>query len=285
MRRVLMILVDGRRRRANRAWADDQPKEKKESPAAVLESLTKAFGTAQNQFIEQINASAEAAKKSGSPPRPVTYEDGPGPLFSPRFLVLAGKTWAAQSAFGDCILAINSSGGPTSKAGTWSTAMTLLKDHYASRPEIKPLLRPLGTSNDDDAENLLREVIARNPDRKLQALACKSLADGRDMIGDMVDQLQAERHPAPKFRVGARQRVRRQADRRRRRTTERSRRAPKRRSREKYADVMPDVSVGKPAPEIVHPGSRRQGGKAVRLEGQGRRPRHLGHLVPAMPRA
>ncbi len=56
-------------------------------------------------------------------------------------------------------------------------------------PKSSRCLRPLGSSNDDDAENLLRGVIAKNPDRKIQALACKSLADGRDLIGDMVEQL------------------------------------------------------------------------------------------------
>ena len=41
-------------------------------------------------------------------------------------------------------IALHTSGGPTSKSGTWSKAMTLLKDHYATKPEIKPLLRASG---------------------------------------------------------------------------------------------------------------------------------------------
>ena len=89
--------------------------------------------------------------------------------------------------------------------------MTLLKDHYATKPEIKPLLRPLGSSNDEIAENLIREVMAKNPDRKIQALACKSLADGprqhrRDGRTD-----QSKCRAAPELRVGSRQDLRRQA--------------------------------------------------------------------------
>ncbi len=70
--------------------------------------------------------------------------------------------------------------------------MTLLKDHYATKAEIKPLLRPLGSSNDEAAESLIREVIAKNPDRKLQALACRSLAEGLEGIAEMVGQIKKD---------------------------------------------------------------------------------------------
>ena len=169
--------------------ADDQPKAKTAAGAAALEALAKEYSAAQSKFIEQVNASTAAAKKSGSPPKPVTYDDGPGPTFSPRFLALAEQNLGGPVGFQAILWAVQISGGPTNKAGTWGKAMRLLDEHYAAKPEIKPLLRPLGSSNDDDAENLLRGVMAKNPDRKLQALACKSLADGRDLIGDMVEQL------------------------------------------------------------------------------------------------
>ena len=43
---------------------------------------------------------------------------------------------------------------PHGKSGVWSKAMTLLKDHYATKPEIKPLLRPLGRPTTRAAESL-----------------------------------------------------------------------------------------------------------------------------------
>ena len=232
------------------ARADDPPKAKTDAAAGALESLSTEFVAAQKKFVEQVNASAAAAKKSGSPPKPVTFEDGPGPLFSPRFLALAEQNLGGPVGFQAILGALQTSGGPTSKAGTWGKAMDLLKGHYATKPEIKPLLRPLGSSNDEDAESLLREVMAKNPDRKLQALACKSLADGRDLIGTMIDQLNQNAEIRRNFEsvrgkdyvakliAGAEERKKEAV-------------ALRKTLEEKYADVTTDVAIGKPAPEIV----------------------------------
>jgi len=232
------------------ARADDKPAAKKDSEAVALESLTNEFVTAQNKFLQQVRTSAEAAKKNGSPPKPVSFEDGPGLQFSPRFLALAEKNLDNPVGFQALLGALNSSGGPMQKAGTWSKGMTLLKDHYATKPEIKPLLRPLSASNDEDAEGLIREVIAKNPDRKVQALACKSLATGIESIAEMVDQLGQNatlrrnfesvrgKEYVAKLIASADQRKKEAADLRKT-------------LNEKYSDLVTEISIGKPAPEIV----------------------------------
>ncbi len=70
--------------------------------------------------------------------------------------------------------------------------MLFLKAHYAMKPEIKPLLKPLSSSNDESAESLIREVIDKNPDRKIQALACRSLATGREGIDQVVERIKTD---------------------------------------------------------------------------------------------
>ncbi len=120
--------------------ADDKPKAKTEAGAAALESLTKEYSAAQSKFVEQVNASTAAAKKSGSPPKPVTFEDGPGPTFSPRFLAIAEQNLGGPVGFQAILWAVQTSGGPTNNSGTWGKAMRLLNEHYAAKPEIKPLL-------------------------------------------------------------------------------------------------------------------------------------------------
>ena len=226
------------------------PRRKRARTPLALESLGQEFTAAQKKFIEQVKASQEAAKKSGSPPRPVSFDDGPGPLFSPRFLALAEKYPDGPTGFQAICAAINTSGGPTSKSGTWSKAMTLLKNHYATKPEIKPLLKPLSTSNDESAENLIREVIAKNPDRKLQALACRSLASGRESIAEMVERIKNDAELRRNFQsvrgkpyvdklLADHEKNLKEAD------------ELKKALRENYADVIADVSIGSPAPEIV----------------------------------
>jgi thiol-disulfide isomerase/thioredoxin len=128
--------------------------------------------------------------------------------------------------------------------------MTFLKSHYATKPDIKPLLRPLGASNDESAESLIREVIAKNPDRKVQALACRSLALGLEGIAEMVEKIKRDPELHRNFdsvrgkayvdklladhvkKVNEAQELRKTLS-------------------EKYADVIADISIGKPAPEIV----------------------------------
>ena len=105
------------------------------------------------------------------------------------------------------------------------------------------------SANDEDAESLLREVIAKNPDRKLQALACRSLADGLEKIAAMVDRINQDPELRKNFEsVRGKEYVDKLlAD---QDGTSRSRGA-KKTLREKYADLIADLSIGKPAPEIV----------------------------------
>ena len=247
MRRFLMGLSGSWSGRT--AWrADDKPAATADPGAKALSRSRKEFVAAQTKFVEQVKASAEAAKKSGSPPKPVAFEDGPGLQFSPRFLALAEKyPDGATRVSGDLHRTSIPAAVPTSKAGIWGKAMTLLKDHYATKPEIKPLLRPLGTANDEAAESLIREVIAKNPDRKLQALACRSLADGRESIAEMVDEIKNDPELRQNFEsVRGKPYVAKllaDHDKRRKEADE-----LKKTLREKYADVIADVSIGKPAP-------------------------------------
>jgi thiol-disulfide isomerase/thioredoxin len=230
--------------------AEDKPAAATDPGARALESLVQEFGAAKTKFIEQVKASAEAAKKSGSPPRPVSFEDGPDLQFSSRFLALAEKHPDGTTGFQALCAALNTSGGPMSKSGNWSKTMTLLKNRYATRPEIKPVLRPLGASNDEAAESLIREVIAKNPDRKLQALACRSLATGREGVAAMIVQIKNDAGLRKNFEsVRGKPYVEKLLADHEKNVKEAD--ELKKTLREKYADVMPDLSIGSPAPEIV----------------------------------
>ena len=230
--------------------ADDKPATKAGPAAAALESLGQEFTAAQTKFMEQVKASQEAAKRSGSQPRPVSFDESPGPAFSPRFLALAEKYPDEPTGFQAACAAINTSGGPANKLGTWTKAMIFLKAHYAMKPEIKPLLKPLSTSNDESAESLIREVIDKNPDRKIQALACRSLATGRESIDEAVERIKTDAELRKNFQsVRGKPYVDKliaDHDKSQKDTEE-----LKKALREKYGDVIADVSIGGLAPEIV----------------------------------
>ncbi len=251
MRRLLMaLLVAAMPALLTTARAADGPQAKPDDPAAAsMQALMQEYVTAQTQFVEQVKASAEAAKKNGVPPKPVSMDDGPGPSFSPRFLAVAEKSPDSPTGFQAALAALNTSGGPISKTGTWSKAINLLKAHYAKRPEIKGLLRGLAATNDPDAESLVREVIEKNPDRKIQANACKSLVTGLDNIASMVEQLGQNATLRKNFEsVRGKEYVAKLIA----NVGERKKEADTYRKilNEKYSDLVTEVAVGKPAPEI-----------------------------------
>ena len=235
------------------ARADDKPKAKTDPAAAALESLS-----ARN-LPRPRTSSSSRSKHRPKRPRRAGLRRNPSPSMTVPPRVLAAVPRSRRARPGESVRLSVRSWSPSRPAAARRAkrargakrSMACSRKSYATKPEIKPLLRPLGTSNDEDAENLLREVMAKNPDRKLQALACKSLADGRELIAEMVDQLNQNPDLQRNFESVRGKRIRRQTD--RQQSTRRKKEAVELRKtlREKYADMIADVSVGKPAPEIV----------------------------------
>jgi thiol-disulfide isomerase/thioredoxin len=241
--------------------ADDKPASKPEPAAAALESLVKEYATAHKAFTDKVQAANEAATKTGKRPAPARFEDSPGPVSSPRFLEIAERSPAGPAGLQAIVWTLNSSGGPGNAVGTWPKAIALLKDHHATKPEIAPILRSLAMTNDDDAEDLIRVVIDKHPDRKVQAQACKALMQGNDTIADVVDQLKQNEMMRKNFEAARGKdylaKLMANADNRRKESARLQKLL-----REKYADVVPDLSIGSVAPEIV---SQDLDGKVAKL--------------------
>jgi cytochrome oxidase Cu insertion factor (SCO1/SenC/PrrC family) len=116
-------------------------------------------------------------------------------------------------------------------------------------PEVARVLRVVGGSNDDDTQKFLREVLAKNPDHKIQAQACKALAAGLEKAAQIMDPVKSN----PDLRTMAEKQQGKEAvekgiaeaDRKRKEAEELTRTLS-----EKYGDVFTVVAVGKPAPEI-----------------------------------
>ena len=190
--------------------------------------------------------------------------DGPGKTFSPRFLAFAVKNPKDRAVVVAFYMTLLTSGGPTGKVGTWPQAVKALQSDHVENPELKNgihLFRMLAGANDEAADKLLRDVMAKNPDRRAKGRACQALGQARsnaaafggelksnadlrrnveaDLGKEVVEKLIAGIPAAKKEAEELAQTL-----------------------REKYDDVCPDLSVGKPAPEAVSQGLD---GKPVKL--------------------
>lgn len=241
-------------------------------PSPAFQALKDEYERAQKQFQEaQKKIAAEAMKAfqaakteqektAAQKKMMVNMTDGPEAQFTARFLAFAEKNPNDPSAVDALVMALQTSGGP--KAANWPKIVDRLRVGYAARPEIKQVVRLAGGMSDEASiYKLMQEVIAKNPDRKIQALACKTLATGKKNVAQIAERLKQD--PALKARaeeqVGKEyvQRLLANADK-----APQEAEALTKLLKEKYSDVYPDLSVGKKAPELV---SQDLAGKEARL--------------------
>jgi len=256
--------------------ADDKKADAAPKAPPTYDSLTKEFQDAQKkwtdglrkQFADASKAMQEAKtdeekQAAQKKLRPATMmirpEDGPGPKFAARFFKFAQDNPKDPSAVKALSMAINLGGGP--KSPSWPKILAILDTEYAASPGIKPVLRAVGRWGDEAGDKLLQDVVAKNPDRKIQGLAYKAMAEGQDLAARMADQLKTNeraRESVTKDRGAAYVELLLA-------NAEHARQKAKEITQfihEKYGDEFPDLSVGKPAPEVV---SQNIDGKKVQL--------------------
>ena len=149
--------------------------------------------------------------------------------------------------------------GRDNKGEPWARAIAFLREHYSGSRQIRQLSGFLCQANDEATDALIYEVIAKNPDRKVQATFCKALARARHNLADGAAQLEEKygnhldrllgKDAAIKLESKSREFAKEAA------TLDKL-------LQEKYGDVFLDLSVGKIAPEVV---SKDLDGNEVRL--------------------
>jgi thiol-disulfide isomerase/thioredoxin len=224
-------------------------KQHQEAQKKVVAEAMKAFQAAKT----------EEEKKAAQKKMMVNMTDGPGAKFSARFLAFAEKNPDDPSAVDALVMALQTSGGP--KSASWIPIVERLRTGYAARPEIKQVVRQAGGLSDEAVDKLMQEVLAKNPDRKIQALACKALAASKKSLVQMAQELKKNdvmrARAEEQFGKPFVQRFLDHADK-----APQEAEALTKLLKEKYADVYPDLSVGKAAPEVV---SQDLAGKETRL--------------------
>lgn len=222
-------------------YAEDTPAAKKSSiyddvpqvkSSPVYEALKKELAEAQRKHARELKAVEKAVSDAASDAEKQETEqkldqvknDLPGPKFADRFLEFAKEHPEDTMAFAAAMTAFNISRPPATKNNTRGKAIAYLQDNFAAKPQIKQLVRIFEANKAPAGEALLREVLAKNPNHRIQAHACKALVS--------VSTKPGEKDGLNKMLKG------------------------------KYADVFPDLSVGKPVPEIV---AKDVSGKDVKL--------------------
>mgnify|MGYP001103580916 CR=1 FL=1 len=169
-----------------------EPAETKASPeAAALESLTKEFEAETKAFSLELRKAYEQAKKAGKQDSFKFEKEHPSIRFSPRFLAIAKKAPETPAGFDAIRMALNTSGGPDGKAGTWPDTIKLLREHYATKPGLKRVIAAVAGHHDELGDQFVRDVIARNPSREIQAKAYLSLAEAREEAAEFAKLLES----------------------------------------------------------------------------------------------
>jgi thiol-disulfide isomerase/thioredoxin len=204
-------------------------------------ALKAEFDAAMEQRDEEITAAYEAAKKKGDAAVKAFRIDSPSPApaFSPRFLAVAEKDPQGPDALDALKMALqtNNYGTDGKPQETRVKALKILHDYYVTSPKLdKRLLRMLASCPEKEARAFIDDVTARNPDRKVQALAYQALANhfhfrarvekaqGKDAVAQRIAEGEAARSEAEKY-TGI--------------------------LRERYGDLAADLSIGQPAPPLV----------------------------------
>jgi thiol-disulfide isomerase/thioredoxin len=189
-----------------------------------FDALKKELAEAQKNHAKEIKelkdaqkalaeAKSDADKDAARQKIDALMKEVPGPKFAPRFLQFAENHPQDPMAFNAAMLAFKHSARPATKDNTLGKTLAFLRENYADKPQIMQLVRTLESNKGHVGEGLLREVIAKNPNHRIQGHACNALYEITTKAG--------EKESLNKMLKG------------------------------KYADLFPDLSVGKHAPEVA----------------------------------
>ena len=219
--------------------------------AETYEAVKKEYTDAVRAWSKEYRAVREEAKKNGKD-EPFHFDKLlPDVKFAPRFLAIAERNPEGPDAIEALHYTLSTSYAPRIGAPleTWGRAIKILRDYHVAKPSIKGLLRFLTFLDNPDTDALVAEVIARNPDRKIQAIAYREQVAYIEWLIERVDAMKndpkhralVEKEEGKTFvaeRIAKAERGKAKID------------GLKNTLREKYGDVINDLSIGKVAPEI-----------------------------------
>ena len=176
-----------------------------EKPAAQAPRDNESFATVNKEFrkdrdayVAELRAAYEEARKNGKEKDFKFDKPDPSVIFSPRFLAIAEKDPEGADAVAALKMTLQTGYGPKGEPPeTRGKALKILRGYQVVKPEIKGLLKLLVGLEDDEAQKLIDEVIARNPDRRVQAAAYKDMVAHCEMLVNSSESFKSD----PKLRA------------------------------------------------------------------------------------
>ncbi len=233
-----------------RAFADDR-----------FVTLKTEYETAVKEREAEYDAAYQAAEKRGEESLKAFRFDKPhpGPMYSARFLAIAEADPNGPNALEAIWMALSTSSSDNGQSReTRATAFKLLRALYVVSPDIGKVVNRLARFEEDDAKAFVNDVIARNPDRAIQAKAYLAILGVCDRKADIASEL--KKNEKLRDQIGKESVAKRIAD------GEKAKLEAERINRildEKYADIVSDLSIGAKMRALV---SEDLDGKTVTLD-------------------
>ena len=224
--------------------------------SATLAALKEQYKAANAKYREE-------RKAKGTANEAVQSEDAPYTAFAPRFLKFAEDRPDSPEALDALNLALQT--GFFSREGsngTWDSALRLIRERYVADPAVKRVYLWLSVASGDPAsEAVLREILAKNPDRDTRGAAAQCLEKRVERVAQFAEKLRSHPESLKSYEdregkakleemLAKGDRARSEAD------------ALKDSFRVDYADFFPIIAIGQTAPEVA---SQDANGNEVRL--------------------
>jgi thiol-disulfide isomerase/thioredoxin len=249
--------------------ADDKKPDNPLANSEGFQKLQKEYQAADKKFNEEVRILRKSYQEAKTDEErqdiQKKFQDmassRPATKFAARFLEFAEQNPKDPALVEALNLALRGSGGPQDKSGIYAKVLAALQKDCVKRPEIGLTVLMLAGVSDEPTKRFVRNVMTRNPDHKVQALACKTLLamtantlkTARQLKGDEKLRANLELRQGKAYVENLLARAE---------NAEKDKDDLEKALKDKFADVFPDLSVGKPAPEVV---SQDLDGKKVKL--------------------
>ncbi|WP_165234819.1 TlpA family protein disulfide reductase [Aquisphaera insulae] len=248
------------------ARADDANAPASQSDGS-LAALKKAYKDAEQSYSDDVESATRGAKNQEEIEKALEAHKLKVPAypgeFSPRFLAVAAKDPQGPEALEALRLALRIGPDRSGKAiDTRVTALRLLRVHYTTSPDLdRDLLSLIARYKEREARAFLDDVVDRNPDRRIQALALRARADYYTWSVRVANDLETNGDLRKDIEIALGKEV--VAEKVTEGKSNRGKAEPILATlRERYADVLPPVAIGDPAPPLV---GQTLDGKTARL--------------------
>lgn len=217
---------------------------------AKLTAASKAFKVMEKEFLDKINDKTLAAKD-----RTELLDSS-----AKKFFEHAQKNARDDSAFDALVYVLRMTRPSKDKDDIGNKALATLKQGHLKNKKITSALGAL-FQRDQDASALVQQIVAQNPDRKVQVKTLKTLKMYREQMGQMAQRLKENEKLKEQFeKIRGKEYVQELLDNAEKHAAEIK--SLDKTIKEKYAGLFPDLSIGKAAPEVI---SQDLDGKKVKL--------------------